>query len=270
MAKVVACIIARTVSKRLPLKILRDVEPGLSMIEFLIGRIKTVKEIDEVYLCTSIEPADDILEDIARRNNIKLYRGSADAVIERMLAVGEIEQADILLRITGDNPLASVEFLPNQIQMLLDNKLDYVRVVDVPIGATIEVISTKALKTCYKSMDPGVSEYLMLFIFEPEIYKCGIVKVFEKDYSNCSVTVDTPDDLVRTKGVLKILNKNASDILLSDLLMIYDDETVNLPVMKIKSGGNIKYPYEKMVTFEEYNEDMARRKQSSLLLKLYE
>ena len=101
MAKVVACVIARTVSKRLPLKILRDLKPGLSMIDFLIQRIKSVDKIDEIYLCTSEEAVDDILADVVSRNGIKLYRGSADAVIERMLAVGDIEKADVLIRITG-------------------------------------------------------------------------------------------------------------------------------------------------------------------------
>ncbi len=270
MSKVVACIIARTVSKRLPLKILRDLTPDLSMIDFLIQRVKSVKEINEIYLCTSEEVVDDILEDVANRNNIKLYRGSADAVIERMLAVGEIENADILLRITGDNPFASVEYIPQQIALLLSNNLDYVRVVDVPIGATTEVMTTQALKRCYDSMDPSVSEYLMLFLFEPDNFKCGIIKAFKEDYSNYSVTVDTPDDLIRTRGVLKLLAQEPIKIMLKDIIMKYNDVNVKLPAMRIQSGGNIKYPYDKIISFEEFCKDMDRRKLNSLILKLYE
>jgi spore coat polysaccharide biosynthesis protein SpsF len=270
MPKVVACIIARTVSKRLPLKILRDLAPGLSMIELLIQRVKTVSEIDEIYLCTSQESVDDILEDVAARNGIKLYRGSADAVIERMLAVGEIEKADVLLRITGDNPLASVEYIPQQLSLLLRNKLDYTRVIDVPIGATTEVMTTEALKRCYATMDPGVSEYLMLFIFEPKHFKCGIIKAFQNDYSNYSVTVDTPDDLIRTKGILKLLSQDPEKILLKDIIGLYTDKNVQLPAMIIKSGGSIKYPYEKVISFEEFNQDMKRRKENSTIVKLYE
>lgn len=270
MPKVVACIIARTVSKRLPLKILRDLRPGLSMIDFLIQRIKSVQEIDELYLCTSEESVDDILEDVAVRNNIKLYRGSADAVIERMLAVAEIERADILLRITGDNPFASIEFINHQLQLLKNNNLDYVRVIDIPIGATTEVMTTKALKKCYDSMDPSVSEYLMLFLFEPNNFKCGIIKVFKDDYSNCSVTVDTLDDLIRTKGILKILNQNHIDIKLKDLIKLYQNDDIKLPAMRISSGGSIKYPYDKIITFDEFIEDMSRRKKNSMTLNLYE
>lgn len=270
MPKVVACIIARTVSTRLPLKVLRDLKQGVSMIDFLIQRIKSVKEIDEVYLCTSTEPVDDIMLDVAERNQIKLYRGSADAVIERMLDVAKIESADVLLRITGDNPLCSIEYLPEQLALLAKEQLDYVRVVDVPIGATIEVMTTEALTKCYSQMDPDVSEYLMLFLFEPDHFKCGIIKAFTKDYSDCSVTVDTPDDLKRTIGVISIINKPINDILLKDIVQLYDDENTKLPAMRIKFGGTIKYPYNKVISFEEFDNDMKRRKQNSILRKLYE
>jgi spore coat polysaccharide biosynthesis protein SpsF len=270
MAKVVACVIARTVSKRLPLKILRDLKPGLSMIDFLIQRIKSVDKIDEIYLCTSEEAVDDILADVASRNGIKLYRGSADAVIERMLAVGDIEKADVLIRITGDNPFASVEFINHQLELLENRNLDYVRVVDVPIGSTTEVMTTDALKRCYNTMDPSVSEYLMLFLFEPNHFRCGIIKAFKDDYSSYSVTVDTPDDLIRTKGILELLYQKGLNFKLSDLITVYNDSNVKLPAMKISLGGNIKYPYDKIITFDEFSNDMNRRKENSTMIKLYE
>jgi spore coat polysaccharide biosynthesis protein SpsF len=239
------------------------------MIEFLIQRVKTVSEIDEIYLCTSIESVDDIMEDIANRNDIKLYRGSADAVIERMLAVGELEKADVLLRITGDNPLTSVEYIPQQLTLLENNQLDYVRVVDIPIGATPEIMTTSALQHCYSLMDPSASEYLMLFLFEPNHFKCGIVRVFQEDYANYSLTVDTPNDLDRTRGILQLIRKQPVEILLSDIIQIYTDQTVHLPAIKILPGGSIKYPYEKIISFEEFSADMMRRKQNSTVLNIY-
>lgn len=240
------------------------------MLDFLITRIKTVKSIDEVYLCTSEEAVDDILEDVANKHKIKLYRGSADAVIERMLVVSEIENADILLRITGDNPFASIEFVDMQIDLLKNNTLDYVRVVDVPLGATIEVMTSNALRSCYSTMDPSVSEYLMLFLFEPQNFKCGIIKAFTEDFSHYSLTVDTPDDLIRTKGILRLLNSEPSKILLKDIIEIYKNNLDKFPAMVIQQGGSIKYPFEKVITFEEFTFDMKRRKDQSKLFTLYE
>jgi spore coat polysaccharide biosynthesis protein SpsF len=267
--KVVACIIARTVSKRLPIKILRDLKEGVSMIDFIVQRIKKVSEIDEIYICTSRNIVDDILEDVAIRNEVKIYRGSEDEVIERMITVGEIERADVLLRITGDNPLTSIEYLPKQLKLLIENNLDYTRIIDVPIGASAEVISLKALKDCYSKMDPTVSEYLMLFLFEPNTYKCGVIKVFKEDYSNYSVTVDTPEDLIRTRMVL---NKfQGEDIQLKDIVEIYENDfSNNFPAKSFAMLEEVKLPYEKRIPFKEFKKDMIRRTNGSEKLYLYE
>src|SRR5690554_3463171 len=140
MSKLVACIIARTTSSRLPLKVLRDNGVGYSVLSTLIRRLKSVKELDSIYICTSNEKVDDIMEDIGKNEGIEVYRGSPDKVIERMIEVGRITNADILIRITADNPLSSVEYIPDQYKLMMAKDLDYVRVVNVPIGATVELI----------------------------------------------------------------------------------------------------------------------------------
>lgn len=269
MGKTVACIIARTVSKRLPLKVLRDIYSGVPMIDFLIKRVKKVECIDEIYLCTSTEDVDDILEDIAIRNEIKLYRGSPDAVIERMISVGDLESADIVLRITGDNPFTSTEHLNQQILFLKERSLDYVRLINVPLGATAEVISLKALKDCYARMDPNISEYLMLFLFEPKVYKCGVVAITERDYSNLSVTVDTHADLTRARILLTELKlREPLEIKLLDIIDVFGK--VDLPSGVIEPSGMVKLPYDRLISYDEFSADMNRRKDSSLRLNCYE
>lgn len=269
MAKVVACVIARTVSSRLPLKILRRIDTsGLSMIDFLITRLKQVKSIDEIFLCTSYEPVDDIMEDIAERNHVKIYRGSPDQVIERLLAVGKICQADVVLRITGDNPFTSYEYIDQQVGFLVEKELDYVRLIDSPLGAAAEAIRYDALVRCNEMMDPAVSEYLMLYIFEPTHFKCGVIKPLRDDYSSYSVTVDVPDDLKRSRMLIGHYHGNGIDIKLEDIVAIYQKE--NLPAAVIKPSGKIKLPYGKEISFEEFKADMERRTNSSMLKRLYE
>lgn len=273
MAKVVACIIARTVSTRLPLKIFRDLTPGDNVIEFLIQRTKAVKEIDEVYLCTSNEPVDEIMEDVALRNGIKCYRGSADEVIERLMAVGEIEQADLMIRITGDNPLISTEYIGEQIKFLQEENLDYVRVADVPVGSTVEVFTYECLKDCDSRMDRAVSEYLLLYLFEPSLYKCGVMKVFEEDYSAYNLAIDHPEDLVRFRNLLAASPRtDKRGMLLTEIMEQFTDESKAhlYPGKKLSQGGMTKLPYNKVVPFEEFQADLNRRKQDSLLKKLYE
>jgi spore coat polysaccharide biosynthesis protein SpsF len=267
MGKVVSCIIARTVSTRLPLKILRSIGGECTMLDYMIKRLKFISSIDEIYICTSYETVDDILEDIAVRNQVKIYRGSPDNVIDRMIAVGELTDAELLLRITADNPFTATEYIDQQIKHLRNKNLDYIRLIDVPIGATAEVMTTIALNRCYKMIEPSVSEYLMLFMFEPQHFKCGVIKPFAKDYSNLSITVDTPDDLNRTRLITSQWNRAGVEITLEEVIRIIEE--YKIPDTVIKSTGKIKLPYGKTIDFEEFLLDMKRRIMQSELLKLY-
>ena len=48
----------------------------------------TFRNIDEIYLCTSIDPDDKILLQIAKKNDINGYAGSRDEVIDRITQLG--------------------------------------------------------------------------------------------------------------------------------------------------------------------------------------
>jgi spore coat polysaccharide biosynthesis protein SpsF len=262
MSKTVACIIARTTSKRLPLKVLRNIYKDFSLLDFLISRIKLSQNVDEIYLCTSYEEVDDILEDVAIKNNIKIYRGDPNNIIERMLSVAKIENADILLRITGDNPFTSYEYIDLQINSLIENNLAYSRLVNVPIGATAEVMKTQALVDCSKLMNQNYSEYLMLYMFEPSLRRCGIIKPLEKNYAHALITVDTNDDLQKVKSILSDSTKGV-EITLKEIVSYLSSK----PVM-IDNSTIIKLPENKEISLEEFNIDMERRIQNSLEISL--
>jgi len=267
MGKVVSCIIARTVSTRLPLKVLRRIGTEYAMLDFMIKRLKSVKSMDEIFICTSHEPVDDIMDDVAARNGVKVYRGSPDNVIERMNAVGELTDAELLLRITGDNPFTATEYIDLQVNLLREKALDYVRVIDVPIGATAEVMTADSLRRCYEMMDPSVSEYLMLFMFEPLHFKCGVIKPFSEDLSNWSLTVDTPADYERTQAIMANWAEASTRITLADIVAMAGQ--IPIPNLVIRPSGQIKLPYGKTVDFEVFLKDMNRRIEQSEMLKLY-
>lgn len=256
--KTIACVIARTVSTRLPLKVLRNVVNEYSMLDFMLQRLKLVKNIDDIYICTSREAMDDILEDVAVRNKVKVYRGSPDAVIERLIAVGELEEANNVIRITGDNVFTSYEYLEEQIDIHNKNDLDYTRIVDVPIGATAEVMRLSALKECHKLIDPAISEYLLLYMFKPEHYTCGVIALKNvKKSSDYTLTVDTKEDLERTKKIFNYYQDSPLEIKLKDIISIIDKNTIQNS--KIQFNGNVKMPYGREISFEEFQSDMNER-----------
>ncbi|HDZ17403.1 MAG TPA: hypothetical protein ENH75_03890, partial [archaeon] len=220
--KTIACIIARTNSRRLPKKVLKKIR-NQQMIELLIERIKKTKNLDEIYLCTSVDSEDKILVDIANKNKIKSYQGSRESVIDRMLDVANIEKADNVVRITGDNLFTDFFYLDEMINEHNKNEFDYTRTEFLSIGVTAEVMRVTALKDCYNNIDPYKSEYLFLYMFNPEKYKCGVLippKNQQNEFS--SLTIDTPEDWERTMYIYKNINK--SIISYSDILKL-DEKT---------------------------------------------
>ena len=265
--KTIACIVARTVSTRLPLKVLRNVIDQYSLLDFIIQRLKLVKNIDEIYICTSSELVDDILEDVALKNSVKIYKGASHAVIERLIAVGDLEKSDNVIRITGDNVFTSYEYIDEQISFHNNNELDYTRIMDIPIGATAEVMKVSALKDCYQKIDPKVSEYLLLFMFNPSLYKCGVINISSiKKTGNYTVTVDTVEDLIRTKEIFASYKKDPLTIKLAEIIEIIDKFNINNS--KLEPSGIVKMPYGKEITFEEFNADMNERIRQSMNLNI--
>jgi spore coat polysaccharide biosynthesis protein SpsF (cytidylyltransferase family) len=259
MHKTVACVIARTNSTRLPLKVLRDVAPGLSVLDFLLQRM--TRTGIPTFLCTSVEPEDDILEDVAARNDAELYRGSPTSVIDRMIDVARQTDADSVIRITGDNPLTAVEYLPHQAALLQEHDLDYVRLADAPLGATGEVMRCSALRDCYERIDPSVSEYLMLYMFDPAHYRCGVVRAAGIAHPYHSLTVDVPNDLQRTRDLVAHAPGDPLEITLTDVLGLLDSGQV--PTKRVAGDARIKLPFGESMSFTEYLADMDARASKS-------
>lgn len=248
---IVSCIVARTTSTRLPLKVLRsvNVNRSKSMLDVIISKAKQSKLTNKIVLCTSDEACDDILEDVAFKNEIDIYRGEGDEVICRLLNVAKQENADYIIRITGDNVFASGEYIDEQIDLCIKNDLDYCRLTNVPIGATAEVIKVSALKHLMLTIDPAVSEYLMLYIFDPKVYKCGILSA-QADFSNLSITVDTPEDLANVKEVIKLLGDTPEALSLVNICELMSERKDLFGY--VPDDAKVKLPYGKSVTYMEF------------------
>ena len=257
--KTVACIIARTSSTRLPQKILREVN-GITLIEYIIRKIKNAKKINEIYLCTSVDENDEILLEIAKKNGIKSYAGSRDSVIDRMLDVAKIENAENVIRITGDNIFTDEVYLDLMADYHYKNKAEYTRTEYLPVGITPEIINVDALKRCYTQMNPNESQYLLLYMFQPENFKCQVLIPEEKhNKPTMTFTVDTPEDFERTKLLAEYLPDKLLNI--NDVLNICESETI--PNTTYKAGGTVKFPANLMFSFKAFRTEMEMRIEKS-------
>lgn len=146
--KIVAIVESRMSSTRLFGKILLKVK-NKTMLEYLIERLQKVKKIDDIVIATTTNKLDDQLVSIAKKNNVKFYRGSNSNVLERVICAAEKYEADIIVRVTSDCPIIDINIIYQAINVFLNNNCHIVTnayVRSYPDGMDVEVLSYKTLK----------------------------------------------------------------------------------------------------------------------------
>ena len=118
-----AIIQARMGSTRLPDKVLMDVG-GHPMLWHMIERLKPAKNVDEIILAIPNTKENDILEQFAKENNLKYFRGSENDVLARYYETAKTFKVDVIVRITSDCPLIDPEIVDKVIEEHLQSKAD--------------------------------------------------------------------------------------------------------------------------------------------------
>lgn len=195
----IICVAVRMKSKRCPEKAIKQLWDRPLILQ-LNKRLKKATLADDIVWCTSTDRQDDILEDLAKKNNINYFRGSRLDVMSRFLTVAKIYKADTIVRVTGDNPLTCPELIDRMIASHLGkHKPQYTYTNDAPRGIKPEIINVKALKDLHSKINCDESEYmttqLKQMIRFQNNYKSDI------GYEHRTLTVDTPEDLKRMQQI---------------------------------------------------------------------
>ena len=100
---------ARTTSTRLPAKALL---PLAGMASAILAAKRAARDGLDLVFATSTDPTDDLLASLAADAGLKVFRGSKDDVLGRYAAAtSDMAESDVVLRITGDDPVPDADFL---------------------------------------------------------------------------------------------------------------------------------------------------------------
>jgi len=196
MGKTLGLVAVRLKSSRLPKKALRDLA-GEAVLVRLMERVRKAATLDEVIICTSTHPQDDAIEELAKHHGYPIFRGDELDVMGRFLEAAKPRNADIIVRITGDNPLTDPAMIDTMVTALKSQGAEYAFTEDLPRGTRAEVISLAALERCYALLeDPASSEYMTLMIKRPDHFKVLCVEAIDKATKRpeLRLTIDTPQD----------------------------------------------------------------------------
>lgn len=205
--KVAILVPVRMKSTRLPRKAMLEMA-GDTTIGHMLERLRCSTKA-EVILCTSILPTDACLIEAAKNKGIKWFAGDPDDVMDRFIKAAERENAEIIVRATGDNPCMDPKLIDRMIDYHIEHQADYTSVEDVPIGFNAEVINVDVIKKARHFVtDPKDTEYMTWFIKDPKHFKVMIMPVEEEEKGNFRLTLDFPADLEVIGKVFEAIGKD--------------------------------------------------------------
>lgn len=203
--RVVAIIQVRMGSTRLPGKSLVEIS-GKPLIEHVVDRIKAARTVDEIGIATTHEDGDRVLMDWGIRHGLLSYAGEVNDVLDRYYHAAVRFGADVIVRVTADDPFKDPDVTDRIVRTMLDDPLlDYASNTikpTYPEGLDIEVFRFAALERSWrKARLPSEREHVTPYIWNhPDQFAVKNVEHTE-DLSAWRWTLDYNCDLEFTREV---------------------------------------------------------------------
>jgi len=201
-------ITARMKSKRLPKKLTLKIN-GREIIALMIDRLKLCKVVDEIIIATSTNPQDDILYEIANRENVRCFTGSEDDVVERLYLAAMKYEIDYIINITADCPLVAFDFIGKVVDKYRETNADMVTISKLPHGFYFYGIKTVALKKVLEIKNGTDTEVWGRYFTDTGLFKVIDLKIpkrFQRE--NYRLTLDYREDYEFFKHLFNKLGKD--------------------------------------------------------------
>jgi len=219
--EIVAIVQARMNSTRLPGKVLLDIE-GMPLIQRVVDKVSCSK-VDKVVVATTENTNDDKLVEWCESNSISFFRGNEDNVLERFYECAKFFNADVIVRVTSDDPFKDPIVINRAIDTLFDGKYDYVSNTihpTFPEGVDIEVFTIDALKKCFNNaILDSEKEHVTPYIWKNNNDFSLYNFTYEENLSSLRWTIDYKEDLDFSRAVYKQL-KHKKCFSMKDVLSV--------------------------------------------------
>ncbi len=201
--RIVAVLLCRAGSSRLYAKPLQRIGDR-TILEHLIDQIRSVSRVSDIVLAISDGPENGGFVQLANKLGLEYVFGDEEDGLSRMIRAAEFANADIVFRVTTENPYIYLENIDQLIDRHLDEQADLTVCENLPDGAFVELINTAALKRAHAEGEPRHrSAWVTLYISEhPEIFKIlRMLPPEELRRPDIRLTVDYPEDLIVVRAI---------------------------------------------------------------------
>jgi len=223
--KTVAIIQARMGASRLPGKVLMPMG-NRTLLGYLIERLSYARTVSTTVVATTINRRDDVIVEEARKLGVEYFRGSEADVLERCTQAARANNAEIVVRVTADNPFTDPSSIDRVVDQLIDG-FDYAIEFGLPVGTTGEALTFKALEFINRvALASRWREHVTLYAKENRnMLRCAWLRPSpECDRPDLSFTVDYPEEYERVRDLgAKLPGPN---FLLKELIALADTPIV--------------------------------------------
>ena len=200
-------ITARLKSTRLPKKILLEVA-GKPLIVHMLDRIKNAMSIDKIIICTSTNPQDDPLEEIAGQEQVSCFRGSEEDVLVRLSEAAQSHGLKYFANITADCPMMDPVLIDRAVMEYQKTDVDLLKFDDSndDLPFCCYVVKVSALEqVCLHKKETDTEVWLKFFTSNLEINIQNIVVEDEYKHKTLKTSLDYPEDYKFIKHVFSEL-----------------------------------------------------------------
>jgi len=209
-------------STRLKGKVMKPIK-GKPVIFYLLSQLKKSKLIDKIVVATSTKKENDVLVKFVKSLGFDVFRGSENDVLKRFYDCAKRYKAEIIVRITGDEPLIDPFIVDRVIRDHLSKKADYTSTKlkrTIPQGLDVEVFSINTLKVIYKlSKTKYEREHVTPFIYNnPNKFKINSFQTKKRYSPDLILTLDTLKDFKFIKRIIEKLYKERKIIKMEEII----------------------------------------------------
>jgi spore coat polysaccharide biosynthesis protein SpsF len=226
---IIGTIEARMGSTRTPGKTLIEIFDGISLLGAVCKRFQLCRNIDDVYVATTVEPKDDAIALWCERNSVRYHRGSENNVLDRVVQTALTAGADAIVQMGADSAYLDFELIDYLVSLYRSGSFDYVcndLELTYPLGIYGHVVrvATLASLNAKDDLTDNDREDVVRYIWEhPQTY--GILNITAPPalaYPGLRLTVDYPEDVEQARDIYIKLGR--FDFTTSDVVDLYRRE----------------------------------------------
>ena len=224
--RTVAIIQARMGSSRLFGKVMMNIA-GRPLLAYLVERISRSRTLDTILVATTTNQRDNIIIEECERRGIPNFRGSESDVLGRYLSAARASRADIIVRVTADNPFTDPDSIDRVVDTIVRHEADYAIETGLPVGVTAEALTWKALTRINSlALTAPHREHVTLYAKEnPDAFRAAFLKPpAECERPDLSFTVDKLEEYLYAREIAEQFP--TTDFELKNLIAVADAAVV--------------------------------------------